>query len=87
MESDRMNKIVEKAMEIMEEPYNGYIPDVEIGEECELDDIWDGNGECPDESYSYQLRSSTWINYEFEIVEKKKNELETLIRITNIDLL
>lgn len=82
-----MNKTVEKAMEIMEEEYKSYIPDVEIGEECEINDIWDGAGDCPDESYSYQLTDNDWINYEFEILEEKENELDTIIRITNIALI
>lgn len=82
-----MNKTVEKAMEIMEEEYKSYIPDVEIGEECEINDIWDGSGDCPDESYSYQLTDQDWINYEFEILEKKENQLDTIIRITNIALI
>lgn len=84
-----MNKTVEKAMEIMEKPYKGYIPDLEVGEVVELNDVWDGEGECPLEmgSYSYQLNNLDHINYVFEVVEKKENGLDTLVKITNIELL
>lgn len=84
-----MNKTVEKAMELMEDVYKGYIPDLEIGEVVELNDVWDGNGECPLDagSYSYQLNDLDYINYVFEVVEEKENKLDTLVKITNIELL
>lgn len=84
-----MNKTVEKAMELMEDVYKGYIPDVEIEEVVELNDLWDGNGECPLDagSYSYQIADAAWINYVFEVVEEKENQLDTLVKITNIELL
>ena len=84
-----MNKTVEKAMELMEDVYKGYIPDLEIGEVVELNDVWDGNGECPLDagSYSYQLNDLDYINYVFEVVEQKENQLDTLVKITNIELL
>lgn len=78
-----MNAIVERAKDI----YNGYLPDVEIGEICEINDVWDGNGSCPEQSYSYQLTDTDWINYIFEVIELKENELDTVIRITDIELL
>ena len=28
-------------MEMMQEEYKGYIPDLEIGEICEINDVWD----------------------------------------------
>ncbi len=82
-----MNEVVKKAMEMMQEEYKGYIPDLEIGEICEINDVWDGIGEIPEESYIHQVTDADWINYEFEILEKKENELDTVIRIKNIELL
>ena len=84
-----MNKTVKKAMELMEDVYKGYIPDLEIGEVVELNDVWDGEGECPLDagSYSYQIADAAWINYVFELVEKKENPLDTLVKITDIELL
>ena len=82
-----MNEVVKKAMEMMQEEYKGYIPDLEIGEICEINDVWDGIGEIPEESYSHKVTDADWINYEFEILEKKENELDTVIRIKNIELL
>ena len=84
-----MNKTVEKAMELMEDVYKGYIPDLEVGEVVELNDVWDGNGECPLDagSYSYQIADAAWINYVFEVVEEKENKLDTLVKIMDIELL
>ena len=82
-----MNKTVKEAYEKQENEYKGYIPELEIGEECELNDVWDGNGEAPDESYSYQISDSEWINYEFEVIEEKENQLDTIIKITTIEII
>ena len=84
-----MNKTVKKAMKLMEDVYKGYIPDLEVGEVVELNDVWDGNGECPLEmgSYSYQIADAAWINYVFEVVEEKERQLDTLVRVTKIELL
>lgn len=41
----------------------------------------------PQESYSIQLTNSDWINYTFEIVEEKDDPLDTVVRITDIELL
>lgn len=82
-----MNAIVKKAKEMMEGRYNGYLPDLEIDEICEINDVWDGNGDCPNQSYSYQLTDTDWINYVFEVIEVKENKLDTVIRITDIELL
>lgn len=79
--------IVKKAYEMQEETYKGYLPELEVDEVCEINDVWDGNGECPDKSYSYQISSSDWINYCFEVLEKKENPLDTIIKITTIELL
>lgn len=82
-----MNATVEKATRMMEDRYKGYLPDLEIDEICEINDVWDGNGNCPEQSYSYQLTESDWINYIFEVIEEKENELDTVIKITDIELL
>ena len=82
-----MNKTIKEAMEIMEGVYVQDLPQVKIGEEVALKEIWDGEGEVPEESCSYQIAETEWINYEFEIVEENEDELETIVRITNIELL
>ena len=82
-----MNEVVKKAMEIMEGEYVQDLPQVKIGEEVALKEIWDGEGEVPEESCSYQIAETEWINYEFEIVEENEDKLETIVRITNIELL
>ena len=82
-----MNKTVKKATEIMEGTYKQDLPDVNIGDTVKLGDIWDGNGENPETSYSYQIAENDWINYEFEIVEKSDKILETVVKITDIELL
>lgn len=82
-----MNETVKKAYEMQEEEYKGYIPELEIGEECEMNDVWDGEGSVPEDSYSYQIGDDAWINYEFEVLEEKEESLCTVIRITNISIL
>lgn len=100
-----MNEVVVRAMEInkktTEEHFKGiYIPNVEIGEVCEFNDIWDGEGDGDDAlsngSYSLKITEEgedgtsncpVWINYEFDIVEEKENILDTILKITKIELL
>lgn len=77
--------ILAKAMEMDE--YENVLPQVDVGDEVCLSEIWDGNGDAPDSSYSYQLTDSDWINYCFEIIEEKENPLATLVKITDIELL
>lgn len=88
-----MNKIVEKAKEINK--FQNYIPELEIGEIIELGDVWDGEGDIPEDSYSYILTDEgedgesnceVNINYKFEVVEKKENPLNTIVKITDIEL-
>lgn len=85
---------LKKAKEINK--FQSYIPELEIGEIVELNDLWDGEGDVPETSYSYILTDTgeddnsnyeVWINYEFEIIEKKDNDLDTLVKITNISLI
>lgn len=66
---------------------NGELPEVEVGEVCELGDIWDGEGETPEESYSYKLTDMDWINYVFETVEENETNWKTTIKVTGIELL
>ncbi|WP_297994150.1 hypothetical protein [uncultured Clostridium sp.] len=89
-----MNKIVKEAKKINK--FQEYIPELEVGEAVELNDVWDGEGEMPETSYSYLLTDEgedgesnydVSINYEFEIVEEKENPLDTIIKITCIELI
>ena len=80
-----MNSIVEKAQTI--DQYNNNLPDVEQGGEVTLSEIWDGTGEVPEDSWSIQLTDSDWINYTFEVVEKSDDPLNTVVRISDIELL
>ena len=82
-----MNETVEQAYEIQEEFYERYLPDLEIGEICEINDLWDGNGEIPEDSYSIQVTNQDWINYSFDLLEEKENPLDSLIKITKIELI
>ena len=72
-----MNEMLKKA----------HAPELEIGEVCEINDLWDGNGDCPRDSYSYPIADNNWINYVFEVIEEKENALDTVIKITGIELL
>ena len=86
-----MSKIIEKARKIAKN--NGVLvnlPELEINQECQLKDVWDGNGEIPfdDEtcegSYSYELGNGDFIDYDFVVLGKCEDELEHVIRIINI---
>lgn len=80
------NLNLQKAEEINE--YNYELPQLEVGDEVKLSDVWDGEGNVPDESYSYQLTDTDWLNYEFEILEKDEdNPLNTIVKITAIELI
>ncbi|WP_070042352.1 hypothetical protein [Robinsoniella peoriensis] len=80
-----MNEIVARAKEIMQ--YKGYLPELEVGEKVEMNDLWNGNGDVPEESFSIQLDDMNWINYVFDVLEEKENPLDTVINITSIDLI
>ena len=91
-----MNKTVEKAYEVMKnEDYDIYktnLPDLEVGDVCTFNDVWDGAQyiEPEEGSYSYPIADNQWINYIWEILEKKEDEdevLDTIIKITDIELL
>lgn len=88
-----MNKIIEQAYKIQGKPYKRELPEVEIGDICKLEDIWDGEVE-PQEydgdntySYSYGLTDTDWINYVFEVIEKNENALKETVKIIKIELL
>lgn len=80
-----MYNIVERAIEM--DQFDNKLPDIEQGGEIVLGDLWDGTGDVPQESYSIQLTDSDWINYCFEIIEEKEDPLETIVKITDIELL
>lgn len=91
-----MNEIVKRAKELQTDVYKGYLPELEVGEEVTMNDLWDGEGEVPEESYSIKLTDDgmdgntnvpVWINYEFDVLEEKENPLDTVIKITSIDLI
>lgn len=88
-----MNEIVKKAYEINQnsswDRKLDYIPELEIGEKVELNDLWDGCGSDPTENgeYTIKIDDTDWIIYFFEVIEMKENPLETIIKITGIDLL
>lgn len=82
-----MKEVVKRAMEIIKgSEWNTVIPELEIGDIVEINDLWDGNGEVPEESYSYQLDDNNWIDYRFKVIKKAENPLDTKIRITAIEL-
>lgn len=82
-----MNNTIKNAYEMQETPFKRILPEVKVGDICRLEDVWDGEGDAPEESYSYKLTDTDWINYEFDIVEKNENPLKTLIRIVGIGLI
>lgn len=82
-----MNKVIKDAKKIMSNEYVQEIPELEIGDEVRLGDVWDGEGSAPENSYSYKIANEQWINYEFKIVEKNDDPLETIVKITNIELI
>ena len=93
-----MNKIVKEAYRMQDE-YIGTLdevdtsslytdfPYVEVGETCKLEDIWDGNGDVPQDSYSYKVTDEDWIDYVFDVVEEGENPLKTVIKISDIRLI
>lgn len=77
-----MNETVKKAQEIIKnsEWRDTVIPELEIGDVVEINDVWDGEHSIDgldefnykvgeEHSCSYQLDSENGINYLFEIVE------------------
>lgn len=77
------------------------LPEIDVGDIVKLSDVWDGaggNSEAPDRkesptygaysyAYSYRIADTCWINYEFDVIEKKENPLDTLVKITDINLI
>lgn len=92
-----MNEIVARAKELQTDVFKGlYLPELDVGEEVTMNDLWDGEGEVPEESYSIKLTDDgmdgntnvpVWINYVFDIVEENEDPLQTVIKVTNIELL
>ena len=90
----RSEDVAKKAIEINE--LQEQLPEVKVGDIVKLAEIWDGNGDVPEDSYSYLLTENgmdlqsnyqVHINYVFDIVEEKEDALETLVKVTNIELL
>lgn len=76
-----MNEAVKRAMEIIKNSeWDTDIPELEIGDIVEINDVWDGERSIDgldefnykvgeEHSCSYQLDADNGINYLFEIVE------------------
>lgn len=98
-----MNEIVKKAYEILGECESEWasgiiLPELEIGEVVEINDVWDGVTNIPgiDENsvpgdtgeYCYKLNDENdCINYTFEVVEQRENFLDTLVRVLEIEII
>ena len=98
-----MSEMVKRAYEILgeceEEWASGFIlPEVEVGEIVEINDVWDGvtnitgidKESTPGEigEYCYVLNDENdAINYTFELVEQRENFLDTLVKIVEIELI
>lgn len=90
----KSEEVAKKANEINE--LQDSLPEVSVGDIVKLAEIWDGNGDVPEDSYSYLLTENgmdlqsnyqVHINYVFEIVEENEDPLETLVKVRNIELL
>ena len=90
----KSEEVAKKANEINE--LQDSLPEVSVGDIVKLAEIWDGNGDVPEDSYSYLLTENgmdlqsnypVHINYVFDMVEESEDPLETLVKITNIELL
>ena len=90
----KSEEVAKKANEISE--LQDSLPEVSVGDIVKLTEIWDGNGDVPEDSYSYLLTDNgmdlqsnypVHINYVFDIVEENEDPLETLVKVTNIELL
>lgn len=80
-----MNEIVQEAKRIASEyGFDVKLPELDIGQKCKLSDVWDGEGETPEEDYSYELGHGDFLNYEFKTLTKCENELDNVIMIRNI---
>ena len=77
---------VQEIIEINEK-YNENLPVVEVDSFVNLFDIWDGNGETPDESYSYTLDDYQSINYLFTVLNPQDRPEEQAIRILGVELI
>lgn len=76
--------------------FGTYLPEVEIGEIVEIKDIWDGDGNVPENSYSYLLthdgldgegNCDVWINYSFIFLNEGEYITNSKVQITNIELI
>lgn len=61
------------------------LPRTHIGEIVYLKNIWDGEGEVPENSYSYWIGNGDYLNYEFEYINKKEGDiLNSVIKVIDI---
>ena len=90
----KSEEVAKKVNEINE--FQDSLPEVSVGDIVKLAEIWDGNGDVPEDSYSYLLTDNgmdlqsnypVYINYVFDIVEENEDPLQTVIKVTNIELL
>ena len=90
-----MNKVIEKAKILNQ--FGTDLPELEIGDEVTLGEVWDGENDIPEDSYCYILTHAgedgesnydISINYEFEIIEINNDEpLKTMVKIKDIYLI
>lgn len=77
--------IIERAKNIASE--NGFevdLPELNVGDRCSLADVWDGEGEAPEEGYSYELGDGDFIEYSFKMINATSNILDSDVEITGI---
>lgn len=80
-----MNEIIQEAKRVAEENgFEVYLPELNVRGKYRLADVWDGEGETPEEDYSYELGNGQFINYEFETLTEREDELDNVIMIRNI---
>lgn len=79
-------KVYEKAEKL--NSYESFIPQLFPGDICKIGEIWNGDGELPEESYAIKLNDMDYINYHFYYNETPKDpEFMTEIVITKIELI
>lgn len=79
-------KIYKKAEKL--NSYESFIPQLFPGDTCKIGEIWNGDGELPEESYAIKLNNMDYINYHFYYNETPKDPtFMTEIVITKIELI
>ena len=82
-----MNEYVKKAK--MLDVWAQDIPDVDIGDEVYLADVWNGEGEEPEKDYAYILSDDmdTWVVYYFDTISVCNDSLKNIVKITGIEII